>query len=75
MIAPLYDGPGLATRRVRVARHEVAWVRWIVEAHEGLANVHGDGEGTISLVAPDSRARELDRLIDDLAEEIALDRV
>ncbi|MCB9594581.1 MAG: DUF4911 domain-containing protein [Sandaracinaceae bacterium] len=74
MAAPLFDGDGLITRRVEVARDQVAWVRYVLEAYEGLAHLHSDGGGELTLVAPADRARELDAVIDDLVDEIGLVR-
>jgi hypothetical protein len=59
-------------RRVSVARKDVAFLRYVLEAHEGLAFMHGDGAGTVTLLAPDSQLAELDRLIADLVAEGAL---
>lgn len=70
--APLFDGDGLVTRRVTVARADVAWVRYVLEGHEGLASLHIERGGVLTLVAPACRARELDEVLDDLAEEIEL---
>ncbi len=64
-------GEGLASRRVRVARSEVAWLRYVLEAHDGLANLHGDGEGAITIVTTTSRAAELDEIL----EELGVDRL
>ncbi|MCC6875707.1 MAG: DUF4911 domain-containing protein [Sandaracinaceae bacterium] len=74
MSAPLLSGPGLITRTLRVAASDIAWVIWIVEAHDGLASVHGAGDGTITLIAPREREDALDALVGDLAAEIALER-
>lgn len=73
MSAPLFDGEGLVTRHVRVARDEVAWVRYVLEAHDGLGNLHSHGGGALTLVAPTCLAAELDALIEDLAAEIDLE--
>ncbi len=63
-------GEGLASRRVRVPRDEVAWLRYVLEAHDGLANLHGSGDGTITLVTPTCRAAELDAILTDLGVEL-----
>lgn len=63
--APLL-GPGLVARRVRVPREEVAWLRYVLEAHDGLANLHGTGDGAITLVTTTSRAAELDEVLAEL---------
>jgi hypothetical protein len=54
---------------VLVARKDVAFLRYVLEGHDGVAFMHGDGSGCISLFAPESQAAELDRLIVDLAAE------
>ncbi|MFK7987925.1 MAG: DUF4911 domain-containing protein [Sandaracinaceae bacterium] len=72
MSAPLFLGPGLVARTIEVERADVAWVRYVVEAHDGLANLHGDKDGTITLVTTPGMLDELDRLIGDLSREIAL---
>lgn len=74
MAAPLFDGPGLITRRVVVSTEEVAWVRYVLEGYDGLAHLHSEGGGALTLVAPVEREAELDAVIDDLASEIALRR-
>lgn len=75
MSAPLLLGPGLVARRVRVPRAEVALLRYLIEAYDGLANLHGSGDGTITLVTTTDRAAELDGLLDDLREELELERL
>lgn len=70
--APLFDGEGLVTRCLRVPRDQVAWVRYVLEAHDGLANLHGAGDGTVTLVAPSSRAEELDAVLEELVTELGL---
>jgi hypothetical protein len=62
-------GAGLVERPVLVAREQVAYVRYLLEAHEGLAFLHGDGSGVVLLVAPESQTRQLDLLIADLEAE------
>ena len=72
MAAPLPSGPGLSRRRVRVAPRDAAFLRCLLEAHEGLGLMHGDGTGEIVLLAPDSQIAALDRLIADLSADRAL---
>jgi hypothetical protein len=89
--APLLIGPGLVARRVRLPRADVAMLRYLIEAYDGLANLHGargdgargdgargdaaSGLATVTLVTPASRVVELDGLLDDLAEELPLERL
>ena len=75
MSAPLFVGHGLVARRVRVPRADVALLRYLIEAYDGLANLHGSGDGTITLVTTEERAAELDGLLDDLTAEMALERL
>lgn len=67
MSAPL--GPGLTSRRVRLPRDQVAWVRYVLEAHEGLANLYGEGTEVITLVTPLGNEAELDAVIAELGLE------
>lgn len=62
-------GEGLISRRLRVAPHEVVWVRAIVEAYDGLALLYGDGSGVIELMSTPSQATELDALVRALCTE------
>jgi hypothetical protein len=59
----------LVERRVLVARADVAFLRYVLEGHDGMALMHGDGSGAISLFAPESQSRALDALISDLEAE------
>jgi hypothetical protein len=62
-------GAGLVERPVLVAKEQVAYLRYLLEAHEGLAFLHGDGSGVVLLLAPESQAHQLDLLISDLEAE------
>lgn len=56
-------------RQVRVERATVAWLRYTLEAHEGLAFMHSDGSGLVSLLTTESQGPALDALIADLVAE------
>jgi Domain of unknown function (DUF4911) len=56
-------------RRVRVARADVAWLRYTLEAHEGLAFMHSDGSGLVTLLTTDSQRAGLEQLIADLVAD------
>lgn len=62
-------GEGLVERPVLVAKEQVAYLRYLLEAHDGLAFLHGDGSGVVHLIAPESQAPTLDLLIADLEAE------
>jgi hypothetical protein len=61
-VAPLL-GEGLVSRTLRVAAADAVLVKALVEAHEGVASVFGDGSGVLTIAAPASRAAELAELV------------
>jgi hypothetical protein len=69
VVAPRPSGFGLVERHLLVPRDQVAWLRYVLEAHEGLGLMHGDGTGVIVLMAPESQLAGLDALIADLVAE------
>jgi hypothetical protein len=60
----------MITRRLVVRAKDVAYLKGIVEAHEGLAQVCAEGGGDLTIAAPAVREAELDELVRDLAEEL-----
>jgi hypothetical protein len=65
-------GPGMVVRRVVVASRDVVFVKGIVEALEGLAQVFAVRGGDLTIAAPSDRAEELDALVDDLCAELGM---
>lgn len=65
----LHVGTGMVARRLVVRAKDVAFLKGIVEAHEGLAQVFAEGGGDLTLAAGADRAAELDALVHDLALE------
>jgi hypothetical protein len=63
-------GPGMVTRRVLVRAEDVVFLKGIVEASEGLAQVFAERGGDLVLAAPADRAVELDALVADLCAEL-----
>ena len=63
-------GPGMITRRVVVRSPDVVFLKGIVEASEGLAQVFAERGGELTLASPEGRAAELDALIDDLCRDL-----
>ncbi|MBW2525722.1 MAG: DUF4911 domain-containing protein [Deltaproteobacteria bacterium] len=61
-------------RHVTVRPSDVVFVKGIVEASRGIATLHADAGGELVLVTTPSLVDELDRLIDDLVDEIGLRR-
>jgi len=60
----------MVTRRFIVRAKDVAFLKGIVEAHDGLAQVFAESGGDLTLAAPLDRAKELDDLANDLAREL-----
>jgi hypothetical protein len=56
-------------RRLVVRAKDVAFLKGIVEAHEGLAQVFAEKGGDLVLAAPSGREAALDELVRDLAAE------
>ena len=56
-------------RRLVVRARDVAFLKGIVEAHEGLAQVFAEKGGDLVIAAPAGRDAELDELVGDLATE------
>jgi hypothetical protein len=66
-VVPFVDE--MVTRRLVLRAEDVVFVKGIVEASEGLAQLYAERGGDVTLAAPVARAEELDRLIEDLAQE------
>ena len=67
---PPLVGAGMITRRLVVRAKDVAFLKGVVEAHEGLAQVFAEGGGDLTIAAPAGRDAELDELVADLAAEL-----
>jgi hypothetical protein len=63
-------GEGMVTRRVLVRAKDVVFVKGILEASEGLAQLFAEAGGDLTLAAPACREEELDALVDDLVVEV-----
>jgi len=61
----------MVTRRLVVRAKDVVFVKGVVEAHDGLANVFAESGGDLTLAAPRDREAELDALVKDLAVELS----
>lgn len=68
-VAPLL-GEGLVARRLVVRTKDVAFLKGVVEAYEGLATVFSVSGGELTLAAALDREAELDDLVRDLASEL-----
>ncbi len=65
-------GPEVSLRRLRVAARDVVYLKGILEASEGLAQLYAEHGGEITLVVHPSREAELDQLLSELREELRL---
>ncbi len=61
---------GMITRELVVRAEDVVFLKGVVEAHDGLAQVFGERGGELVITAPVSRERELDELVRDLCAEL-----
>jgi hypothetical protein len=60
----------MVVRRIVVRASDVVFLKGIVEASEGLAQVFAERGGDLTLASPSGRERELDELVDDLCAEL-----
>jgi hypothetical protein len=63
-------GAGMVTRNLVVRAPDVVFVKGIVEASEGVAQVFADHGGDLTLAAPADREEELDDLVLELARAV-----
>lgn len=68
-------GEGLVVRRLRLASEDVVRLRGILAGYDGLASAHGDRSGITVLVTTCERERELDEWLEELATELAFERL
>lgn len=60
----------MVARAIVVRERDIVFLKGIVEAHDGVAQVYGERGGSVVITAPESRERELDELVDDLVREL-----
>ena len=60
----------LVTRELIVRAADVVFVKGVIEAHDGLAQVYSEGGGALVIAAPADREAELDALVRDLCAEV-----
>ncbi len=63
-------GDGMVLRRIVIRAADVVFLKGIVEAHDGIAQVFAESGGDLTLSAPADRKAELDELVDSLLVEI-----
>jgi hypothetical protein len=69
--------PKMLIRSIRVDKHQIGYIKWLLESHDGMATPT-TREGTADildlLVAPDFEA-EFDAFLEGLSEEIPYETV
>ena len=73
-VAPLI-GEGMVVRKLRLRAPDVVFLKGIVEAHDGLAQVFAERGGDLTLASPTDREAELEALVADLCRELGAIRV
>lgn len=68
-VSPL-TGDQQVVRMVRVPSREVVFLKGVLEAHEGLAQVFAVHGGELTVCAPFDRERELDDVLASLLPEV-----
>jgi hypothetical protein len=61
----------MVARRVLMHARDVVFLKGIIDAHEGLAQVFAEKGGELTIAAPRAEACALDALLADLQSEIA----
>lgn len=67
-IAPL--GPGMVQRRVSLPSPEVVFLKGLLEAHDGLAQVYGEKGGQLIICTTTEQEDELDRFLQALTRDL-----
>lgn len=67
---PPFVGEGMVVRRVVVDAKQVVFLKGILEASEGLAQVFAESGGDLTIAAPADREAELDRVLAELCAEV-----
>jgi len=67
---PPFIGEGMVTRHILVRARDVVFIKGIVEASEGLAQLFAEEGGDLTLASPACREEELEALVCDLVVEV-----
>ena len=72
---PPMIGEGMVTRHILVRAKDVVFIKGILEASEGLAQLFAEEGGDLTLACPACREAELEALVEDLVVEVGALRV
>lgn len=67
---PEIVGDDMVWRRIQVPVRDVAFVRGVLEASEGLACMFAERGGDLLLVAPTSQEAALDEVVEDFRRDV-----
>ncbi len=67
---PPATGEGMVTRKLLVRAKDVVFIKGLIEASEGLAQLFAEEGGDLTLAAPACREAELEALVVDLVAEV-----
>ena len=65
-----FVGPNMATFAVRMPAPHVVFLKGILEAHDGLAQLYSEGGGELCIACPLDRQDELGSLLRELCTDI-----
>lgn len=63
-------GPGMCVRRALLKPRDVVYVKGLLEAADGLAQLFAEEGGAVTIATTNSQARDLDALLDALFFEV-----
>lgn len=62
----------LVAKKLRVRAADVAYLRAVLEAYEGIACIVAERGGDLSILYPPSRTAELEAVVEELAREFPM---
>jgi len=72
MSGPSFGGTGLCEWELAIPRSEVMWLRYVLEASEGVGFLSGGENGVVTLLSPESQAHTVRAILRDLGNEMDL---
>jgi len=63
-------GPGMCVRRALLAPRDVVFLKGLLEASEGIAQLFAEEGGAVTIATTTSQAADLDALLDEVFAEL-----
>lgn len=63
-------GPGMCVRRALLKPRDVVFLKGLLEAAEGVAQLFAEEGGAVTIATTNSQARDLDALLDEVFAEL-----